>query len=272
MAISAFDLFSVGIGPSSSHTVGPMRAAHTFAEGLRSRRAARAGRAGAGRAVRLARRHRPRARLGQGRRARPRGRGARDHRPPGRRPAPGRGARHRPAAAGRHPRDRAATSTPTSCCTAARRCPSTRTGCASRPRPRRSRSRARSRCAQRDYYSVGGGFVLDEDEVGENVIVPDHTPVTLPVHHRRPAARALRGVRPADQRRDDGQRAVVAHRGRGARGAAAPVAGDAGVRRQRLPVRGRAARRAQGAAARARAWPASCAASTPATRSPPWTG
>ena len=34
MAISAFDLFSVGIGPSSSHTVGPMRAAHTFAEGL----------------------------------------------------------------------------------------------------------------------------------------------------------------------------------------------------------------------------------------------
>ena len=31
MAISVFDLFSVGIGPSSSHTVGPMRAAATFA-------------------------------------------------------------------------------------------------------------------------------------------------------------------------------------------------------------------------------------------------
>ncbi|MGB0722980.1 MAG: serine dehydratase beta chain, partial [Gammaproteobacteria bacterium] len=27
MAISIFDLFSIGIGPSSSHTVGPMRAA-----------------------------------------------------------------------------------------------------------------------------------------------------------------------------------------------------------------------------------------------------
>ena len=27
MAISVFDLFSIGIGPSSSHTVGPMRAA-----------------------------------------------------------------------------------------------------------------------------------------------------------------------------------------------------------------------------------------------------
>ena len=34
MAISIFDLFSIGIGPSSSHTVGPMRAARTFAEGL----------------------------------------------------------------------------------------------------------------------------------------------------------------------------------------------------------------------------------------------
>jgi L-serine dehydratase len=34
VAISVFDLFTVGIGPSSSHTVGPMRAARTFAEGL----------------------------------------------------------------------------------------------------------------------------------------------------------------------------------------------------------------------------------------------
>ena len=31
VAISVFDLFSIGIGPSSSHTVGPMRAARTFA-------------------------------------------------------------------------------------------------------------------------------------------------------------------------------------------------------------------------------------------------
>lgn len=30
MAISVFDLFKVGIGPSSSHTVGPMRAARQF--------------------------------------------------------------------------------------------------------------------------------------------------------------------------------------------------------------------------------------------------
>ncbi|MEW2473183.1 L-serine ammonia-lyase [Micromonospora gifhornensis] len=33
--ISVFDLFSVGIGPSSSHTVGPMRAARTFVHGLK---------------------------------------------------------------------------------------------------------------------------------------------------------------------------------------------------------------------------------------------
>jgi L-serine dehydratase len=35
MTISVFDLFSIGIGPSSSHTVGPMRAAHRFVEALR---------------------------------------------------------------------------------------------------------------------------------------------------------------------------------------------------------------------------------------------
>jgi L-serine dehydratase len=35
MSLSVFDLFKVGIGPSSSHTVGPMRAAVRFAEGLR---------------------------------------------------------------------------------------------------------------------------------------------------------------------------------------------------------------------------------------------
>ena len=32
--ISVFDLFRIGIGPSSSHTVGPMKAARLFAEGL----------------------------------------------------------------------------------------------------------------------------------------------------------------------------------------------------------------------------------------------
>jgi L-serine dehydratase len=35
MAISIFELFKIGIGPSSSHTVGPMRAALQFATGLK---------------------------------------------------------------------------------------------------------------------------------------------------------------------------------------------------------------------------------------------
>lgn len=35
MAISVFDIFKIGIGPSSSHTVGPMRAALTFAEAIK---------------------------------------------------------------------------------------------------------------------------------------------------------------------------------------------------------------------------------------------
>ena len=36
MAISVFDIFKIGIGPSSSHTVGPMRAARTFVDLLRN--------------------------------------------------------------------------------------------------------------------------------------------------------------------------------------------------------------------------------------------
>jgi L-serine dehydratase len=38
MAVSAFDLFKIGIGPSSSHTVGPMRAAYLFVNALKSDR------------------------------------------------------------------------------------------------------------------------------------------------------------------------------------------------------------------------------------------
>ncbi|MEJ2895630.1 L-serine ammonia-lyase [Bordetella avium] len=34
MAVSVFDLFKIGIGPSSSHTVGPMRAALLYVQGL----------------------------------------------------------------------------------------------------------------------------------------------------------------------------------------------------------------------------------------------
>ena len=33
--VSTFDLFSIGVGPSSSHTVGPMRAAKIFINDLK---------------------------------------------------------------------------------------------------------------------------------------------------------------------------------------------------------------------------------------------
>ena len=34
--------------------------------------------------------------------------------------------------------------------------------------------------SERDYFSIGGGFVLDQDEVGGRRIVPDSTPVRYP--------------------------------------------------------------------------------------------
>lgn len=36
MSLSVFDLFKIGVGPSSSHTVGPMRAARSFAVDLQN--------------------------------------------------------------------------------------------------------------------------------------------------------------------------------------------------------------------------------------------
>ena len=37
MSVSVFDIFKIGIGPSSSHTVGPMKAAAAFIAGLEER-------------------------------------------------------------------------------------------------------------------------------------------------------------------------------------------------------------------------------------------
>ena len=39
MSISVLDLFKIGVGPSSSHTLGPMRAAHDFVVELQQRTA-----------------------------------------------------------------------------------------------------------------------------------------------------------------------------------------------------------------------------------------
>jgi L-serine dehydratase len=45
--------------------------------------------------------------------------------------------------------------------------------------------------ATRDYYSVGGGFVVNQDEAAEDRIVADTTRTALPVPQRRRTARAM---------------------------------------------------------------------------------
>ena len=80
MFLSVFDIFKIGIGPSSSHTVGPMVAARRFLdEDLRAGRGA--GAAAQGQPARLARLHRQGARHRPRHRARPRRRGAGQRRP-----------------------------------------------------------------------------------------------------------------------------------------------------------------------------------------------
>ena len=174
MAVSAFDLFKVGIGPSSSHTVGPMRAACSFAtalekDGLLERvRAVRAelfgslGATGHGhgsvKAVVLGL---------QGEvpdevdpvAAEPAVRAVRE--------------RGRLALLGRHVIDFAVDDD----VVLHRR---KRLEFHSNGMRFRALDGAGDVLAQRDYYSVGGGFVLDESEIGEKRLVPDSTPVRYP--------------------------------------------------------------------------------------------
>ena len=81
---------------------------------------------------------------------------------------------------------------------------------------------------ERTYYSVGGGFVVDEAAAGADRIKARR--------HRRCPTRScpatqllaqLRGDRAADQRRDARQRAGLAHRGRGPGRAARDLGGHA---------------------------------------------
>ena len=54
MKTSIFEIFKIGVGPSSSHTVGPMRAARRFVLDLKERGLLDSGGAGAGGVVWLA--------------------------------------------------------------------------------------------------------------------------------------------------------------------------------------------------------------------------
>ena len=192
MAVSVFDLFKIGIGPSSSHTVGPdargaaVRRAAARTTGLLDRAGARACRA-----VRLARRHRqgPRQRQGGAARAWPATSPTRSTSTPipallDAMRASGRlhAARHATAIAFDETRRPA-------CSTAARRLPLHANGMRFSGLRRRRR-----RAAERIYYSVGGGFVVSDevaaDGTRQKAIAPDTTVLPLPVPQRRRAARA----------------------------------------------------------------------------------
>ena len=92
---------------------------------------------------------------------------------------------------------------------------------------------------RREYYSVGGGFVLDEDETGTPVVVTDPTPVPYPFTHRRAAARELAaatGLPISDLMLANEQ--ALAQRGGHPRRAAADLAGHAGLRGRGCPTAG----------------------------------
>ena len=106
--------------------------------------------------------------------------------------------------------------------------------------------------ATRDYYSVGGGFVVNQDEAAEDRIVADTTPLPYPFHSGDELLEMCER-----QRQDD--RAADARRTKSP-GAAKPKSApacstiwqrDAGLRRARHPRRRHAARRPAREAARA---------------------
>ncbi len=159
MTISVFDLFKVGIGPSSSHTVGPMRAAQHLRGPAGRRRAARPHRPGTRRDVRLVGRDRARPRNREGRRARPRGRTTRPRRPGGRRVARRcRAHRERLRLGGTQP---IAFSMDDDLVLHRR----TRLPFHSNGMRFTAWDADGHVLMRREYYSVGGGFVLDQDEI-----------------------------------------------------------------------------------------------------------
>ncbi len=165
MFLSVFDLFKIGIGPSSSHTMGPMNAAARFLDEIAGgdwpRPSGASHRPAVGQPARLARLHRHRPRQRPGRHPGP-------CRPqPGRRSIPTRWTASSPAST---ETKRVAAAGPsglsvrpdrqTWCSTARRRCRATPTAW----RSRRLTPTAGC-CLRRIYYSIGGGFVVSEEEL-----------------------------------------------------------------------------------------------------------
>ena len=270
MAISAFDLFSVGIGPSSSHTVGPMRAAHTFAEGLRT--------AGV-----LEQVGRVKAELFGSLGATGHGHGsvkavvlglegeAPETTDP--RAADPRLAEVRATGRLRLDGTHEITCDVDTDVVLHRRktLPFHSNGMRFTAWASGQPLEGEEPVFQREYYSVGGGFVLDQDEVGENVIVPDHTPVKYPfttgdqlLERCAETGLPISGVMMANElswRTEAEVREGLLHLWQ-----VMQECIDNGCRSEGVLPGGLKVQR------RAPAWPPSCAASTPVTHWPPWTG
>ena len=67
--------------------------------------------------------------------------------------------------------------------------------------------------ATRDYYSVGGGFVVNQDEAAEDRIVADTTDLPYPFHSGDELLAQCERSRPQHRRADVRQRAGLAHAG-----------------------------------------------------------
>jgi L-serine dehydratase len=249
MAISVFDLFKIGIGPSSSHTVGPMRAARLFAQGLEAAGELEAvvtvkaelfgslGATGVGhgsdKAVILGLEGEEPETVdtdaipGRMRQVRE----ERRLRLLGRREIPFKQGEHlvlhRRKSLPYHPNGMRFT--------------------AFAADGRELRAAA--------YYSVGGGFVVDEAAAGADRIKPDDTALPLPVPQRGGTLALVRRARALDQRGHARERAGLAHQGRDPRAPARDLAGHAGLRAAGLPEPGRAAGGAPGPPPRGRAPP-----------------
>ena len=179
MAISAFDLFSVGIGPSSSHTVGPMRAAYTFVEGLRTDGL-------------LPRAGRVRAELFGSLGATGHGHGSlkavllglEGEHPETTDPRAAEGRVDEVRASGRLRLggDHEAACSPDDDIVLHRRAtlPFHSNGMRFTAWASAEPAEGEEPLRSREFYSVGGGFVLDEDEAGQGALVPDSTPVRYP--------------------------------------------------------------------------------------------
>ena len=68
--------------------------------------------------------------------------------------------------------------------------------------------------ATRDYYSVGGGFVVNQDEAAEDRIVADTTPLPYPFIRGDELLKYCEDERQDDRRRHDREREIVAQRSR----------------------------------------------------------